>query len=174
MESAVFSIFRFGVYDSRGRAERSQPRKESMAAYYELEFYGEDSEGGRRINGQLYQAKQGCCTIVKPGQLVQMVLPYKCCFLNIATQDPALCDLLDHLPTGFSLWNSEEVIRLIREMAAIEATQTLVYRMQLQSYVCRIIALLSQHRLSGRSEIQNVMRHQKILLEADAFLRQHL
>ena len=161
MESAVFSIFRFGVYDSGEQAEKNQPRKESMAAYYEFEFYGEDSVGGRRIDGELYPARQGYCTVAKPGQLVQMILPYKCCFLNIATQDPELCDLLDHLPAEFPLWNSKEAIRLIREMVAIEASQTLVYRMQLQSYVCRILALLSQHRLSGQPVTQKVLLHQK-------------
>ena len=39
MESAVFSIFRFGLYDS---GDQTQPKRESMAAYYELEFYGEE------------------------------------------------------------------------------------------------------------------------------------
>lgn len=171
MESADFSIFRFGVYDS---GEQIQQKKESMAAYYELEFYGEDSVGGRRIDGDLYLAKEGHCSVAKPGQMVQMLLPYKCCFLNIGTQDPELCELLDHLPASFPMWNVKEVIRLIRVMAAIETAQTLVYRMQLQSYVCQIIALLFQHRLSGHPATQNVLLHQKALLEADRYMRQHL
>jgi len=174
MESAAFSIFRFGVYDSGEQTEKSQSRRENMAAYYELEFYGEDSIGGRRIDGDLYLAREGHGTLAKPGQLVQMILPYKCCFLNIATQDPELCALLDHLPNSFPLWNVKEIIRLIREMTAIEASQTLSYRMQLQSYACRIIALLSQHRLSGQPMTKNVLLHQKTLLSADAYMRQHL
>ncbi len=174
MESAVFSIFRFGVYDSGEQTEKMPPRKESMAAYYELEFYAEDCAGGRRIDGELYQAREGYCSVAKPGQMVQMILPYKCCFLNIATQDPELCELLDHLSTYFSLWNVKEVMGLIREMTAIEATKTISYRMQLQSYVCRILALLSQHRLKGQPVTQNVLLHQKSLLAVDRYMRQHL
>ena len=171
MESAVFSIFRFGLYDS---GDQTQPKRESMAAYYELEFYGEDCPGGRRIDGQLYLAREGYCTLAKPGQMVQMLRPYKCSFLNIGTRDPELCSLLDQLPTSFPLWNLEQVLRLIREMAALEGTQNLPYRMQLQGYVCRILALLSQHRLSGQPVTQKVLLHQKTLLEADAYMRQHL
>lgn len=174
MESAIFSIFRYGVYDSGEQAEKFPPKKESMAAYYELEFYGEDSPGGRRIDGDLYFAKEGYCTVAKPGQMVQMILPYKCCFLNIGTQDPELCRMLDHLPAAFPLWNVKEVMGLIREMAAIEVAQTLAYRMELQSYVCRIVALLSQQRLRGQRVSQNVLLHQKTLLEADRYMRQHL
>lgn len=176
MECLEFSIFRFGIYEFtksvRETGEESCPDR--MTTYYEFEFYTEDFPGGRSIDGTDYFAKRGCCTLVKPGQRQAMRSPYKCYFLNLATQDTGLCELLDHMPNFFPLWNLDQVVELIRKMVTVESVHVLTHRALLQSYACRIIAILSQYRQASGETAVGVLRHQAALMAVDQYMREHL
>lgn len=176
MECLQFSILRFGIYESAKsvREAEKETSPERMTAYYEFEFYTEDYPGGRSIDGTDYFAKRGCCALVKPGQRQAMRSPYKCCFLNLATQDAELCALLDHLPNYFPLWNLDEVVELIQKMVTVEPVHALTYRALLQGYACRIIAILSQYRQTSAETAAGALRHQVALMAVDQYMREHL
>jgi AraC-like DNA-binding protein len=174
VELPDFSIFRFGISHSVNPTEKKNDRKERMASYYEFEFYDQDATGGCCLDGTLYPAKEGYCTVAKPGQRVLIVPPYKCYFINISTNDPQLSDLFDHLPANFPLWNVQKVIRIIREMVTVESSRDLAYRVLLQSCACRIIALLAECRQTAQPEMRSVFMHQQMLLEVDQYMRENL
>ncbi len=174
MHCPEFTIANCGVYDSVVSPAGKRARMEETVSSYEFEFYDCDSPGGLMTDGVFYPARKGGFACTRPGQRQKMVLPYRCFFFNLRTQDPELCDLLDSLPNFTILWNSEQVLELFRQMLAIENRHSLESRLQLQSCVCRIVSLLSAYRQSPGTTDHNTFLHQKTLLAADKYIREHL
>ena len=166
------TVRRFGTFLS------SKKREGTGAAYtavnYEFEFYTEDCDGGQIVDGVLYPARQGMVTLPKPGQTVQMRHPYKCYFMNIGTTDPELQDLLNRLPTQFSVWNMDEIIDQLQQMMVLGSEDTLYRRLRLQSHACRIIAILARHAQSKDHTSRSAFQHQKTLLMIDRYMRDHI
>lgn len=174
MHCPHFEILKFSVYDSTASKVLEKHYPERLVSNYEFEFYTEDCPGGLRTEGVLYTAKRGGCSLFKPGQKLQMVLPYKCYYMNLVTQDPELCHLLDQLPVFFMLTNMGAVIKLFRRMLAVESRDSLAGRMEIQSCVCRILGMLEQYVQPADTTDRNVLRHQQTLLMADKYIREHL
>lgn len=174
MHNPIFSVSNFGAFDySMGRHQPGEG-PERLVSSYEFEFYTEKGEGGLRIDGTVYPANRGTCILAKPGQEESVIKPYKGYYLNIVTQDPELCDMLDHLPNSFTLWNMGEVVKLIHKMINTEDKESLVSRMQLQSYTCQILAILYKYRRSAQNAEVSTLQHQKNLLMVDKYIRDHL
>lgn len=174
MLSPFFEVQNIGVFDySLGRQpEESNPVHIINA--YDFEFYTETGPGGLELDGTFYQALRNGCILAKPGQEEIVRKPYRGYYLNIATQDPELCDMLDHLPTCFTLWNMDEVIKLIHKMIATEDKSSLVSRMQIQSMACQILAILCPYRNRPQNSDSKVLQHRKTLQMIDKYIRQHL
>lgn len=171
MECAAFSVLLTKYFNS----DKAKPRhRESMGTIYEFEFYTEDYSGGHMLDGTFYPARKNSCFLVRPGQKVRTVFPRKCYCFNIATQDPALCALLDQLPTAFSLWDMEAVLEPLRQMIALYPAQTLNQQLLVQSHACRLLAALSDYRQTDEAAVRSVAKHQKVLLEVDRYIREHL
>lgn len=167
------TISRFGYYASSNSARaQTKPR---LCASYEFEFYTEDFPGGRIINEEFYPARKGCMTLTKPGQQQAMVNPYSCYFININSQDLELCEFFNQLPPFFMLQNADEVTELFRQMIDLEAEKgALENRMLVQSFAYRLIALLARYCYTPKIAEHALLRHQKTLLEADQYMREHL
>ncbi len=174
MRCPHFEIIKFGVYDSTARKGAASTAKEQLVSSYEFEFYTADCAGGVSAEGVLYPARRGGCTLFKPGQKQRMVVPYKCYYMNLVTQDPELCHLLDQLPVFFMLTNIDEVVLLFHKMLAVESRDTLAGRMEIQSCACRILGFLEKYGQSPRTSERNVLRHQQTLLMADQYIRDHV
>lgn len=173
MHNPVFSVSNFGAFDYSMGKHQPGEGPERIVSSYEFEFFTEKGVGGLRIDSTFYQASRGGCLLAKPGQTESVIKPYKGYYLNIVTQDPELCDMLDHLPNSFTLWNMGEVVKLIHKMINTEDKQSLVSRMKLQSDVCQILALLYKYRRTANSDV-STLQHQKNLLMVDKYIRDHL
>jgi len=174
MHNPIFLVHNFGAFDYSMGRHRPGEGPERIVSAYEFEFFTEKGEGGLRIDGAFYQASRGGCLLAKPGQLESVIKPYKGYYLNIVTQDPELCDMLDHLPNSFTLWNMGELVKLIHKMINTEDKESLVSRMQLQSYACQILAILYKYRRSAQNTDVSTLQHQKNLLMVDKYIRDHL
>ena len=169
-----FTISRFGFYDSDVIKTRKN-QKPRRIANYEFEFYPGDFAGGLTINGAFYPARRGGMSLSKPGQQQIMVQPYKCYYINIITQDLELCELFNQLPSFFMLWNMDEVMEIFQQILELETQMgALENRMLLQSCASRLIALLARYRQVPKSPDHALQRHQKILLAADRYMREHI
>ena len=174
MLNPIFSVHNFGAFDYSLGRHRPGESPERLVSAYEFEFYTEKGQGGLRIDSVFYQASRGGCILAKPGQTESVIKPYRGYYLNIITQDPELCDMLDHLPNAFTLWNMGEVVKLIHKMLNTEDRQSLVSRMQMQSYACQILAILYKYRRTAQNADISTLQHQKTLLMADKYIRDHL
>lgn len=174
MHNPIFSVGTFGAFDySLGRDPEGE-LPERLISAYEFEFCTEKCPGGLRLDGTFYQSCKSGCFLAKPGQVEVVVKPYRGYYLNILTQDPELCDMLDHLPNFFTLWNMGEVVKLMHQIIATEDKTSLVSRMQIQGMVCKILAILYQYRNNPQDTNSNILQHQKTLLMADKYIREHL
>lgn len=154
--------------------EAPETYTEKAVYYYEFEFYTEDYPGGTLTDGVFRNAVKGSFCLFKPGQMQRLVPPYRCYVLNISTEDPALKARLDEMPTSSVLWNMDEVVHLLHQMLAIEDRNTLGNLLKIHSYAEQILTLLFENsRLSDRTGL-NILRHQKVLLAADQYIREHL
>lgn len=169
-----FTISRFGFYDS-DIAKPKNAKEPRLISSFEFEFYTDDFPGGLMINGEFYPARLGGMSLTKPGQQQIMVKPYKCYFININTQDLELCELFNQLPNFFMLWNTDEIKDLFQQMLDLEGEKgALENRMLVQSCANRLIALLARYQRVPKNSEHALLRHQKTLLSADQYIREHL
>lgn len=172
MQCPYFTISNYGAYDSSVRKRKSMILPERMISAYEFEFYTEDCTGGLMIDGVRHNAKKGFFSCTKPGQRQRMVLPYKCYFFNICTQNEELCELLDDMPQFAALWNMDDVVKIFRRMLTVENMATLENRMHLEGCILQIISLVARSRLPDAAEGKNsALQHRKILQAADKYIR---
>lgn len=174
MNFPQFAVSRFGYYDSDVVSIGKRVGKYRAVLGYELDFFFEDCDGGRALDGTFYQARRGRVVLGKPGQKQAMHPPYKCWFLNIVTQDPELQELFEQLPTESTLWNMDEAIELFQQMAGMDDGLSLEGRLQLQSCACRLLRLLTQCRTVPEAIRSTAARHQKTLMAVDKYIREHL
>ena len=174
MNFPQFTVSRFGYYDSDVTSIGKRAGKYRAVLGYELDFFFEDCEGGRALDGTFYQARQGRVVLGKPGQKQAMHPPYKCWFLNIVTQDPELQELFAQMPSISTLWDMEKAVEIFREMTDIGDKISLEGRLQLQSCACRLLGLLTQCRTVPEAVHTNAARHQKTLMAVDKYIREHL
>lgn len=178
MQSPNFKITRYGLFQSVWVTEsRRNILKTVITPNYEFEFYYKDCPGGLTINGIRYPVKAGSFTCVKPGQRRKLNIPYTCHFFNIFTKDPQLMQMLDSLPEYGLLSEeySQKVLTYCKEMLNVLNSNAPEGKLQLVGYICMILGLLSQqlHLLPGLTS-HSTMLHQKALLAADNYLREHL
>lgn len=179
MESTNFSILRYGRFyrDDSSKRKLVDPTDEigTQAACYELEFYYADCPGGLTIDGVHFPAKRGFFTCCKPGQHRKMVLPYKCLFFNITTQDPQLREALDKLPGYAPMGDTEKLLSVCTAMVTESRRNTLHGKLLAEGCVCTVLSMLfrNQYTITDVSD-HNVYRHQQALLAANDYLREHL
>lgn len=172
MENPQFNILRFGPFEYK--MQKEDKKKERLIVAYEFEFYTDDCSGGLCHGEHFYPARRGGCTLFRPGQNQSTVRPYKGYFLNLTTADPELCEFLNSLPQFFVLWDIAEVVELVKRMVAVENRDSLSGRLELQSCVCKILALLYPYRKMPKDVDSSTLQHQKKLLFADRYIRGHL
>ena len=172
MHCPEFTVINYSAYDST--VHKKHFRGERLVCAYEFELYTEDCEGGIAINGVRYNAQKGCFSLTKPGQRLKMILPYKCYFFNIYTQDLSLCEILDALPEFGVLWSMDEAVKIFHEMLSLEPTAMPENRMQLQGCVCRLLSLVIKARpLALENGEDNALTHRKLLQQVDRYIREH-
>ena len=164
MQLPHFSLSRFGtVYIHKTSANH-------RIRFYELEFYTEDHPGGTVTDGVRFPAKKGYYSLYHPGQTQTLVGPYRCYFLNISTQDPALCEFFDALPKSGPVWDMDEIILQIQKMQRTEDQDSLAGRLRLAACTAKILSLLAEdpHTDDGG------FVHREDLMKADRYIREHL
>lgn len=168
MQSSGFTLTEFGVFDSNIKFPHSKETSDRTVEGYELEFYTADCPGQAYIDGQWHRLKQGSFICAKPGSVRKSILPFKCYYLHIETQDNGLCQLLDRIPVYGPLYSTQEVVGLFGEMLTADPAD----RLLLTSCTCRIIRLLSQYRDFGTAD--RASAHQRSLLAVERYIREHL
>jgi AraC-like DNA-binding protein len=179
MEFPDFSVVRCGRFHIGDHSERrlKDPTDElgTHAVHYELEFYYADCPGGLTVAGEHLPARRGYFSCCKPGQYRKMVLPYKCFFFNIATQDPALQGALNNLPIYGAMGDTEQILSFCRTMAGEAHRDALHGKMLVEGCICVILSSLFRNNYAITSATDHkVDRHQACLLAANEYLRSHL
>lgn len=172
MNDLQLSVRNFGSFiSSKKPVGLSKPH---LMVNYEFEFYTEDCQGGDIIDGVSYPARQGMATLAKPGQMVQLRHPYKCYYMNIVAESPELQELLNDLPEQFSVWNMDEIVEHLQQMILQKPAVTPYQKLRIQSHAYSIIAILSRCGQKKNQTVHGAIQHQKILLAADKYMRNHI
>lgn len=178
MLSPNFTVTNYGRFQSLRVTETSREVSQPIITpNYEFEFYYEDCPGGLTINGTRYPVKAGGFTCCKPGQQRKLNIPYTCNFFNIFTKDPQITQLLDNLPEYGLLSEThwQDIMDYCKKMQCVPNSTSPEGEIQIIGYVCIILGILSQHpHLPSGLTSHSSLMHQKALLEADNYLREHL
>lgn len=171
MHCPYFTVSGRGYYDSAVLNSKKTYQDRLLTAY-EFEFYTQDCEGGLYIDGVFHQARKGSFTCCKPGQVQRMILPYKCYFFNICTQDEELCAFLDTLPNYSVLLRMDEVVKILEKMLTADNPGRIESRIYMQGCICQILSILSRiHPVENDADITQI--HRKTLMQADKYIREH-
>lgn len=174
MHNINFTVENFRFFDSQKLKPTKPMVLEGTVRVYEFEFYNEDCSGGHYLDGEYYPVKKGTCFFAKPGQRLKIILPYKCVFFNIITQDPALIQMLDGLPAFFPFLDVDEVMRIMQNMVLLTGRESLGAQLNLQSYASRILSLVSRYSNSGLFQKSLPLRRQRTLLMLEGYIKSHL
>ena len=174
MDCPYFTVINYSAFDSEIAYKKERKQKERLITAYELEFYTEDCPGGLIINGKRYPVQRGSFTCTKPGQQQRMVLPYKCYFLNLYTEDPGLREMLDRLPEYGVLWEMDAVVETFLDMLTVDNLAQLPNKLRLDSCVLRILSLLAgTPNLPDYKAADNALQHRQLLQKADRYIQEH-
>lgn len=174
MLQLAFTLTNYNVFDSAKLKNHKGFRMDRMVVTYEFEFYTEDCEGGHWLDEVFYSVKKGACFLARPGQRLRTVFPYKCAFLDVMTDDKALKELLDNLPSYFMPMDIGKMVDYIHRIVALENPNALEEQLQIYSYACRILARLDQYRQCTPSTGRGIIPHQQSLLLVDRYIREHI
>ena len=179
MHSPAFTIVRFdtyGIYIPPKRILKPlYPIEGAITSNYELVFYPEDWEGGVTIAGTFYPARKGCFTVCKPGQHRKSTRLFKCYYIYLVTEDVQLKEALDRLPPHGEHPQMEQILDILRTLKPIVDRNTLNARIEICTRIYQVLGLLlSQEYAVTKTAEGNPHRHQRSLLEADRYLREHI
>ncbi len=176
MDHPYFSIIEYGVFDSNVKFPKIVETKSRQVEDFELELFTSDCPGQAYLSGHWHPLKHGTFICAKPGIRRKSRLPYKCHYIHLSTQDPALTGLLQSLPDVFTIWQLQEPVQIFHEMLTVESSDILEDRLLLESCVCRLLRLLSRYRLiTERQKINNnISIHQKALLTVEQYIRENI
>ena len=175
MDCPYFSVLEYGVFDSNVKFPKMLTTSDRELDCYELEFYAVDTPGKTYLNGQWYPLLHGTCICAKPGSIRKSVLPFKCYYIHLQTQDPTLKKLLDRLPELFTLLQAQEVVQLWGQMLTLDLSSQPEDQLVLDACVLRIIHLLYRHRHAAEDiKAERVFLHQRNLLFIEQYIREHL
>lgn len=176
LDFTVLLCERFRMHtDPRDFIIPKQYTTDAPAFCYEFEFYPEDWEGGRIIDGILYPSKKNSYSLCKPGAIRRKVMPYRGYLLSIQTHDPQLKAALDYLPVCGTPPQMEEILEIARKISLLSSSTTPEIKLKRISYVSMILSLLLENQnITAQAEQRNTRRHQQALANADQYLRDHL
>lgn len=179
MRTPAFTIVRidtFCIYSDPLKAtQRSEICHSGISGVYELTFYPEDWAGGMTVDGVFYPARKGSFTVCKPGQHRSATVPFKCYFVYLTTDDPQLKEALDRLPTQDVSQQAEQIMEILRQLKPIVDRNTIAARIELSTGIYQVLKVLfSKQYAVARTAEGNPHRHQKALLDADRYLREHI
>lgn len=173
MDCPYFDLQEYGVFDSGVKFPKMHITEDRIVDCYELEFYAADTAAKTCMNGKWYPLLQGTFLCAKPGDVRKSMLPFKCYYLHLQTEDPLLRSLLERLPGPIIMPHSRELVQLWRQTLTLNPTLHPEDRLLLESYVCRIIHLV--YRYTARDiRADRVFLHQKDLLRIETYIREHL
>ncbi len=175
MDCPYFSVLEYGVFDSEVKFPKTAATQDRISDCYELELYTADNPGRTCMNGQWYPLLHSTFICAKPGNVRKSLLPFKCYYIHLKTEDAALRALLDGIPSIFSLPRMQELVHLWNELLMLDPENTPEDRLLLESGICRIIHTLYRYHLPARDVREDrLLLHQKSLLAVENHIREHL
>lgn len=173
MDCPYFSVLEYGVFDSVVKFPKMHITNDRLVDCYELEFYAADTDAKTYLNDRWFPLLQGTFLCAKPGNIRKSILPFKCYYIHLATEDPLLCSLLDRLPSLFLLPQSRELLLLWQQLVPLEPETHPEDRLMLESCILRIIHQVCRHT-AREIRADRVFLHQRDLLRVEEFIRSHL
>lgn len=175
MDCPYFSVLEFGVFDSNVKFPRRTTTDPRLVDCFELEFYNHGAPGKTYLDGRWHPLPQGTFICAKPGSIRKSLLPFKCCYLHLQTEDPLLLEILGGMGDLFCPPQTRQLVQLWNEMLPLDPQTRPEDRLLLESCVCRLIHLLHRyHHIQDTPGSQRSTLHQKELLHIEQYIRTHL
>lgn len=175
MECPRFLVEEYGVFDSNVKFPKMHITSDRLVECYELEFYAADTPGKTWLNGRWHPLVRGTFICAKPGSVRKSMLPFRCYYIHLQTEDPVLQAMLSRLPELFSLPHKREATALWNQMVSLDTENQPEDRLLLHSYVLQVIHLICRHwQSAGDITADRVFLHQKKLLFIEQYIREHL
>lgn len=176
-EFSIERISYYGLSNDHEDKPHFTNNKATWSPHYELRFFYEDWIGGPVIDGVFYTAAKGYFSRYKPMQPKNNFEPYRCCVMDIATQNPQLIDALNALPTYALHPQMDTIISLFKKMLSVSSRSSLNGQLEIYQHAISILLLLFQQLPNYNVESSydsKPRRHQETLLAALQYLKEHL
>lgn len=171
MRLSRFAISRYGVANVTSEKCRG---RQSVIKAYELEFYTEDCEGGRIIDGVFQPVRKHYYSLARPGQRQQLAPSYRCWFINFVTTDPELCEFFEDLPDSGPVWDMDGVVALMRELLEVQDRKSMAGQLWMEGCASKLLSLLSQQMRTDEPTRRGAFRHRDTLRMVDRYIKEHL
>lgn len=173
MDCPYIRLPEYGVFDSGVKFPKMHTTNDRLVDCYELEFYAANNAGKTCMNGKWHPLTQGTFLCAKPGDVRKSILPFKCYYIHLHTEDTLLLSLLARLPSLSILPQSRELLQLWQQLLTLDTEAHPEDRLMLESCVCRIIHQVYRHTARD-IRADRVFLHQKDLVRIEDYIRAHL
>ena len=115
LEGFKLKDFRVGVFDSRAKYNSSRTFQQRVAERFEIEFFLDDG-GVTFINGKEYNLQKNHLLFVRPGDVRESKLHFKCFYLHMDLNDKEMLEYLKNVPTSFAAASSKIYYNLFHQL----------------------------------------------------------
>jgi len=164
-------VTQWGFFDSRIKFPRVIMTEPRQVTDYELELYTEDQPGIGYINNRDVTLEKGTMICAKPGDLRFSRLHFKCLHIHVRTEDTQLREMLDKLPTHFSVTDLSPFTDIFHKLLKLDTTTFPEQRLLMQSYLNRFIYLVLEECRSANAA---ATQHRRTMLASEEYIRSHL
>ncbi len=133
-----------GFFDSDVAYPGLQKTKERVVNHYELEICN-NSNGKTFIDDTEYVYSENVMICAKPGQHRYSILPYRCIFISVTTEDKALKKYLDAIPNIINFEENYRYKNLFRELALLSSSPQQGSELYIYGRVMQIISELVKY-----------------------------
>ena len=164
-----FRVSKYGLFDSSTR-DLPPVSSERRLTEYELEFFSDSYSGATWSDDMEHALPRGTVLCLKPGQWRHSRFPFRCYYVHLTTDDPALDGLLRRLPDASFLPYMEAAVSIFQELLVLDSVSDPTAHLALQSGVCRLIRLIER----AGQPAPHSRGHLDVMLGAERYIHVHL
>lgn len=179
MKVPSFELIQFGRFDSHIAIPGENATDNRIVEKYEFDIFPTDQPGTCFIENTSYPLTRGTVLCAKPGQKRRSILPFRCHYIYLKTDDPELIKTLNALPDYFHTEDVDSLMELFHDHDVVSDRSNPNRAFLRQAYVYkflhRIFQLQSGEAVAGPAVHPNgIHPHRDAMMLAKAYIRSHL
>lgn len=179
MKVPSFELVQFGRFHSNVAIPGETATDYRVVERYEFDIFPTDQPGTCFIENNAYSLPRGTVLCAKPGQKRRSILPFRCHYIYITTEDPALIQSLNALPDCIHAEDMEPLLEIFADRDVVSDRSNPNRALLRQAYVYKFLHHIFQLQAGASdsapaSDGPGPRPHRDAMLLTRKYIRSHL